>query len=97
MSDRRITFTQALVLALLLSACRGNGRQEEDSWTVGMCALVNEDGTTAVACTAPHTHKVIAIVPRPEECPSTADMFSTPADPDDGLTTTCFRSHSATE
>jgi hypothetical protein len=96
MSHRRIRFTQAIVLALLLCACRGNGRQ--DSWTAGMCAQVNGDGgTTAVACTAPHTHMVIAIAPRAEECPSATDMFSLPADPDDGLTTTCFQSHTATE
>lgn len=44
MSHRRIGITQAIVLALLLGACRGNGRQE--SWTVGMCAQVNTDGAT---------------------------------------------------
>jgi hypothetical protein len=42
-------------------------------------------------------HKVIAIAQRAEECPSETDMFSQPADPDDGLTTTCFQSNTATE
>jgi hypothetical protein len=63
-----------------------------------MCAQVSEGGGTAVvACTEPHTHKVIAIAQRAEECPTETDMFSQPADPDDGLTTTCFQSNTATE
>ena len=84
------------MLVLLLSGCRGVGQQ--DSWTVGTCVQVNEaGGTTAVACTEPHTHKVIAIAQRAEECPIETDMFSQPADPDDGLTTTCFQSDPATD
>jgi hypothetical protein len=96
MRHRWSGITQAIVLVFLLSGCRGAAQQ--DSWTVGMCAQVNEDGgTTAVACTEPHTHKVIAVAQRAEECPSETDMFSQPADPDDGLTTTCFQSDTATE
>ena len=96
MSHRWIGITQAIVLPLLLCACRGAAQQ--DAWTVGACAQVNEGGgTTAVACTEQHTHKVIAIAQRAEECPSGTDMFSQPADPDDGLTTTCFQAHTATK
>ena len=95
MSRRWSGITRAVVLVLLLCGCRGAAQQ--DSWTVGACARVHEGGTTAVACTEPHTHKVIAIVQRAEECPIETDMGSQPADPDDGLTTTCFQSHTATE
>ena len=96
MRHRWSGITQAIVLVLLLGSCRGAAQQ--DSWTVGMCAQVSEGGgTTAVACTEPHTHKVIAIARRAEECPSETDMFSQPADPDDGLTTTCFQSNTATD
>ncbi len=96
MRHRSSWITQATVLVLLLGGCRGAAQQ--DSWTIGMCAQVNADGdTTAVACTEPHTHKVIAIAERAEACPSQTDMFSQPADPDDGLTTTCFQSDKATE
>ena len=96
MSRRRIGIASAIVLVLLVVGCRGAARP--DPWTVGMCAQVNEDGgTTAVACTEPHTHKVIAIAPRAEECPIKTDMYSQPADPDDGLTTTCFQSDTATK
>ena len=94
MSHRRSWIMQAIVLVLLLGGCQGTARQE--SWTVGACAQVNEDGgTTAVPCTEPHTHKVIAIARRAEECPSETDMSSQPADPHDGLTTTCFQSDTA--
>ena len=96
MSHHLSGITQAVVIALLLCGCRGAAQQ--DSWTVGMCAQVDEDGgTTAVACTEPHTHRVIAIAQRAEACPSETDLSSQPADPDDGLTTTCFQSHTATK
>ena len=96
MPHRWSGITQAIVLVLLLCGCRSAAQQ--DSWTVGTCAQVNEGGgTTAVACTEPHTHKVIAIAQRAEECPRETDMFVQPADPDDGLTTTCFQSDTATE
>ena len=85
-----------LVLLLLLGGCRAAAQQ--DSWPVGSCVQVNEGvGTTAVPCTEPHTHRVIAIAQRAEECPRETDMFSQPADPDDGLTTTCFQSDTATD
>ena len=96
MRDRWNVVTRAIVLVLLLGGCRGAVQQ--DSWPVGTCVQVSEGGgTTAVGCTERHTHRVIAIAQRPEECPSETDMFSQPADPDDGRTTTCFRSDTATE
>ena len=86
----------AIVLALLFGGCRGVVQQ--DLWAVGTCVQVIEGrGTNAVGCSEPHTHKVIAIADRAEECPSQTHMFSQPADPDDGLTTTWFQSHTATE
>ena len=96
MSHRWSVVARAIVLVLLLAGCRVGAPQ--DSLSVGACVQVNEGGgTTAVACSEPHTHKVIAIAQRAEECPSETDMFSQPADPDDGLTTTCFQSDTATE
>ena len=96
MSHRWSVVTRAIVLVLLLGGCRGGA--EGDPLSVGTCVQVNEGvGTTAVACTEPHTHKVVAIAQRAEECPGETDMFSQPADPDDGLTTTCFQSDTATE
>ena len=96
MHHRWNVVTAAVVLVVLLAGCRAAPPQE--SWTtVGTCVLVDDRGTTAVPCTEPHSHKVIAIAKRAEECPPTTDMYSQPADPDDGLTTTCFRSHTATD
>ena len=96
MSHRWSVVTRAIVLVLLLGGCRGGAQQ--DSWPVGTCVQVDEGGgTTAVPCSEPHTHKVIAIAQRAEECPRDTDMFSQPADPDEGLTTTCFQSDTATE
>lgn len=95
MNHRWNVVTAAVVLVLLLVGCRGVSPQ--DSWPVGTCVLVNDRGTTAVACTEPHSHKVIAIAQRAEECPPATDMYSQPADPDDGLTTTCLQSDTATD
>jgi hypothetical protein len=96
MNHRWNVIPAAIVLVLLLGGCRGAA--QPDSWPVGTCVQVEEaGGTTAVACTETHTHKVIAIAQRAEECPSETDMFSQPADPDDGLTTTCFQSDTATD
>ena len=96
MSHRWNVVTRAIVLVLLLGGCRAGAQQ--DSLSVGTCVRVDEGrGTTTVPCTEPHTHKVIAIAQRAEECPSETDMFSQPADPEEGLTTTCFQSDTATE
>ena len=94
MNQRWNAVTAAVLLVLLLVGCRGGSPQ--DPLPVGTCVLVNDRGTTVVPCTEPHSHKVIAIAQRAEECPPTTDMYSQPADPDDGLTTTCFQSDTAT-
>jgi uncharacterized lipoprotein NlpE involved in copper resistance len=95
MNHRWNVITAALVLVLLLGGCNG---AQQDSWPVGTCVQVEEaGGTTTVACTETHTHKVIAIAQRAEDCPSETDMISQPADADDGLTTTCFQSDTATK
>jgi hypothetical protein len=90
MNDRLGVIAAAFVLALPLGGCRGVAQQH--SWPVGTCARVDGRGTTAVPCSDPHTHRVIAIVASAEACPSATDMFAQPADPDDGGMTTCFRS-----
>jgi hypothetical protein len=99
MNHRWNVVAAAVVLVLLLVGCRGVPPQDslQDSLPVGTCVLVNDRGTTVVPCTEPHSHRVIAIAERPEECPPKTDMYSQPADPDDGLTTTCFQSDTATD
>jgi hypothetical protein len=95
-NHRRDVLTAVIVLVLLVCGCGSVPPQVW--WPVGTCVRLSEGrGTTAVPCTEPHTHKVIAIARRAEECPSETDMFSQPADPDDGLTTTCFRSDTASD
>jgi hypothetical protein len=58
---------------------------------VGTCVVSDDTATRPVACGEAHTHKVIAIAARPEECPRETDMFSQPADPDHGTATECFQ------
>jgi uncharacterized lipoprotein NlpE involved in copper resistance len=94
MNHRPSVITALIVLALPLGGCRAVA--EQDSWSVGTCVRVVEGGgTTAVACTDPHTHKVIAVADSAEGCPPETDMLSQPADPDDGGMTTCFQSDTA--
>jgi len=98
MNHRRsvIVASVAVALALALGGCRGVA--EQDSWPVGTCVqVVDGRGTTAVDCTDPHTHKVIAIADGAEECPRDTDMFLQPADPDEGAMTTCFQSDTAAD
>jgi hypothetical protein len=91
MHHRLGVIAAALVLALPIGGCRGVAQQ--DSWPVGTCVRVVDGlGTTAVPCSDPHTHRVIAIAASAEACPSETVMFSQPADPDDGAMTTCFQS-----
>jgi hypothetical protein len=90
MRHRWTIVAAAIALALPLGGCKGIA--EFVSLPVGTCVRADEAGTTPVPCADPHTHKVIAIAPTPEGCPVDTSMAATPADPDDGTTTTCFRS-----
>lgn len=96
MEDRwRVVVAAALVLAMTLGGCKTIGQQ--DLLPVGTCVRVSDEGTATVSCAEPHTHKVIAIAGEGEACPMDTDMFAQPADPDDGLMTTCFRADAAAE
>jgi hypothetical protein len=94
MDDRwRIVIAAAVVLALPVGGCRDGRRWEP--WPVGTCVRESDDGGSAVvSCAEPHTHKVTAIVAGDgDACPGNTVMYSTPADPDDGVMTTCFQAH----
>ena len=84
----------AATLILILGGC-SNGAQP-DVLAVGTCVVSDDSGTKPVDCGQAHTHKLIAIAARPEECPPETDLFATPADPDDGTTTECFQMDTAT-
>lgn len=95
MRDRcRVVVAAAIMLALSLGGCRGTGQPYVDL-PVGTCVRVSDTGTATVPCAEPHTHKVIAVVGEGEDCPPESTMFSQPADPDDGLMTTCFQADAA--
>jgi len=85
----------AIAVVLSLAGCRGTGPSEV--WPVGTCVRVSADGATAaVSCAEPHTHKVIATVDGDgQKCPSETVLYVSPADPDDGRTTTCLRADAA--
>jgi hypothetical protein len=86
----------AIVLALALGGCGDIGPR--DSWPVGTCVRVSDEGDTAVSCAEPHTHRVIAIVAGDgEACPGDTDMYAQPADRGDGLMTTCLQAVPAVE
>ena len=97
MEDRwRLVVAAAIVLSLPLGGCRDIGQR--DLWPVGTCVRVSDEGTAPVSCAAPHTHRVIAIVAgEGEACPVDTVMYASPADPDDGLMTTCFQADAAAE
>ena len=82
MDDRWRALAAAVVLILLLGGC--SHPAQPDLLAVGTCVLSDENGTKPVACGEAHTHKVIAIALRPEDCPRETDMFAQPADPDRG-------------
>jgi hypothetical protein len=84
-----------VVLAFPLGGCQHAARRE--LLAVGTCVVEDDTGTIAVACGEAHTHKVIAIAPRPEDCPRDTVMFAQPADPDLGTTTECFQTDAATK
>ncbi len=49
-----------------------------------------------VGCAEPHTHRVSAIVTGDgDACPRNTVIYASPADTDDGMTTTCLEPHSA--
>lgn len=96
MEDRwRVVVAAAIVLALPLGGCRDIGQR--NLWPVGTCVRVSDEGTATVSCAEPHTHRVIAIAGQAEACPRDTDMYAQPADPDDGLMTTCFQADAAAE
>ena len=91
MSHRwRVVVAAAIVLALPLGGCRGV--RQGDSWPVGTCVRVSDDGGMAtVSCAEPHTHRVSAIVAgEGAACPRDTAIYASPADPHDGQMTTCF-------
>ena len=94
MDHRWKALVAVVVLALPLGGCHVGQR---DVLAVGTCVVSGDRGTTPVACGEPHTHKVIAIAPRPEDCPRETDMFAQPADPGQGTTTECFQKDAATK
>jgi len=86
-----VVVTAALVLALPLGGCRAF-RQPYVPLPVGTCVRASDEATTPVPCAEPHTHRVSAIVAGDgEACPGDTVMYSSPADPHDGLMTTCFQ------
>ncbi len=89
MDHRWKALAAGVALSLSIGGCWHAGQR--DVLAVGTCVVSDEKGTTPVACNEVHTHKVIAIAPRPEDCPSETDMFAQPADPDQGATTECFQ------
>ena len=98
MEDRwRVVVAAAIVLALPLGGCRTF--RQHDSWPVGTCVRVSDEGSmAAVSCADSHTHRVSAIVAgEGEACPGDTDIYASPADPDDGLMTTCFQRDAAGE
>ena len=94
MGHRRWALAGVAALALLLGGCERLAQR--DLLAVGTCVVQDDQGTTPVACGEAHTHKVIAIAPRPEDCPRETDMFAQPADPAQGTITECFRTDAAT-
>ncbi len=85
----------AAALLLALGGCAH--RVPPEPLAVGTCVVSDHQGDRPVPCGEPHTHKVIAVAPRGEDCPRETVMFSSPADPDLGTTTTCFVADTATK
>ncbi len=91
----RVGVAAAIVLAMTLGGCKDRGQR--DLLPVGTCVRVSDAGTATVSCAEPHTHRVIAIAGEAEACPRDTDMYAQPADPDDGLMTTCFQADAGAE
>jgi hypothetical protein len=94
MGHRWRSLAALVVLSVLLGGCWH--AEQRDLLAVGTCVVSDEQGTTPVACSEPHTHRLIAIAPRPEDCPSETDMFAQPADAGQGTVTECFQRDAAT-
>ena len=91
-----VVLAAAIVLALPLGGCRKMGEQVQ--LPVGTCVRDSDTGTDVVPCAEPHTHRVTAIVPgNGDACPAHTVMWSSPADPDEDLMTTCFKADAAGE
>ena len=86
----RLVVAASIVLALPLAGCHRPFDAARDLLPVGTCVRASDSGEVVVPCTEPHTHKVIAIAPRPEACPPRTVMFDSPADPHDGTVTACY-------
>jgi hypothetical protein len=79
----------AAALVLVIGGC--SHPAQVDLPAVGTCVVSDDQGERRVPCDEEHTHKVIAIAPRPEDCPRDTAMYASPADPDDGTTTACYK------
>ena len=87
----RMVVAAAMVLSLPLGGC-GGLRQPYVPLPVGTCVRESDAGSAVVPCAEPHTHKVSANVPGDgAACPRDTVMYSSPADPDDGVMTSCFQ------
>ena len=87
----RIVVGAACLLALPLGGCR-EFRQPYVPLPVGTCVRESDGGSAVVPCAEPHTHRVSATVAGDgAACPGDTVMYASPADPDDGMITTCFQ------
>lgn len=89
MGSLRSVVVAAVAVSLAIGGCQPFAKR--GLLAVGTCVVVDDHGTTPVACSEAHTHTVIAIAAKPEDCPHETDMFAMPADPHDGTTTECFQ------
>ncbi len=90
MERRRLVVAAAILLELPLAGCHGPFDPARDFLPVGTCVRASDGGEVVVSCAEPHTHKVVAIVPRAEACPPGMVLYAQPADPHDGSVTACY-------
>jgi hypothetical protein len=79
-----------VVGAVPLAGCHRSFDPARDLLPVGTCVQVTDQGELVVPCAELHTHKVIAIAPRAEDCPGETTIYASPADPHDGTVTACY-------
>ena len=89
MDHRWKALAAGIALSLSIGGCWHAGQR--DVLAVGTCVVSDEKGTTPVACNEVHTHKVIAIAPRPEDLPERDGHVRPARGPDQGATTECFQ------